>query len=158
MQCLAHSKCIPNSCWINEWMKWTRTFPHSFIKLVNCLRSSPSRRLTDPLQSLCPAWPIALLSWLYSTLMHSFHSTTVWWDQRLKLLQKSYLSAIKQTQHLKSKFKLVLSNVLMTHLNQLLRLNERQLRAKQEWTKCGAPNRDWGATEKWSRNPGSSIH
>ena len=43
-------------------MSQRTSFPHSFVKLVNCLSSSPSQRLTDPLQSLCPAWPTALLS------------------------------------------------------------------------------------------------
>lgn len=124
---------------MNGWNE-PELFP-TLIKLVNYLSSSPSQRLTDPLQFLCPARPTALLSWLYSTLVHSFHSTRVWWGQGLRLLQKSYLSAIKQTHHLKSKCNLVLTNVLTTHLNPLLRLNESEWNVELP-TSTGRPQKN----------------
>lgn len=89
---------------------------------------------------------MALLNWLYSALTHSFHSRRVWWGQGIRPLWKSYLFATKEACHLKRKFNLVLSNILMTHPNQLLRLNEQQLRAKI------------GVNEVWTSQPGLGSH
>lgn len=154
--------CWPTMCWINEWMKEQNgpadiSLSNSFIKLHRAasVAAIPGGWRTSVHFSYVA--PDTVQCALFRSC--TFHSGRVWWGPGIRPLWKSYLSAAKQTHYLKNQTVYpLLSNVLMTQGNRLLKLKERQPAVKEGSTQCGAQNRDGEATEKWSSNPSSCVY